>query len=76
MTLLDMPKCDACGRFMRCDPGSSYAMRYSGWPLEPDHEATRCVRCTEEKGPLQAQYGVADWTAGIVEVPSSILAKS
>lgn len=61
-----MPKCDRCGRFMRCDPGSSYAMRYSGWPLVPDHEDTRCLRCTESHGPLESSQGVATWTAGIV----------
>lgn len=62
-----MPRCNACGRFHKAEPGSSYAMRFSGWPLTPDHEATRCKACTLKFGPLTAQYGVADWTAGIVE---------
>lgn len=62
-----LPKCDYCGRFHKCEPGSSYAMRYSGWPLSPDHEATRCRRCTEAHGPLRAQSGVMEWTAGVVK---------
>ena len=64
-----MPKCDNCGRFMRCIPGSSYAMRYSGHPPTPDHEQTRCKKCTEEVGPLTASYGIAEWTAGVVGCP-------
>lgn len=62
----DMPRCDRCGRFHRCDNGSSYAMRYSGFPPTPDHEQTRCVACTEKHGPLTASLGIAEWTAGIV----------
>jgi hypothetical protein len=61
-----LPKCDRCGRFHKCEPGSSYAMRFSGWPLTPDHEATRCLKCTSAFGPLEAQHGVRDCTAGIV----------
>jgi hypothetical protein len=61
-----MPKCDQCGRFMRCEPGSSYAMRYSGFPPCPDHEQVRCLRCTASLGPLQASSGIAEWTAGVV----------
>jgi len=62
----DMPKCDRCGRFHNMKPGASYAMRYSGWPLCPDHEETRCVSCTEKHGALRPQSGVADWTAGVM----------
>lgn len=47
-----MPKCDCCGRFMRCTAGASWAMRFSGWPPTPDHEATRCARCTSKLGPI------------------------
>jgi hypothetical protein len=61
-----MPKCDHCGRFMRCEVGSSYAMRYSGHPPCPDHEANRCKSCTEKVGPLRASSGIAEWTAGII----------
>ncbi|QUS39589.1 hypothetical protein RPMA_12630 [Tardiphaga alba] len=65
--MMTKPKCDYCGRFHNSmKPGASYAMRYSGWPLCPDHEATRCVACTEKHGPLRAQHGCADWTAGII----------
>lgn len=60
------PKCDHCGRFMRCEPGSSYAMRYSGHPPVPDHEQTRCKACTEARGPLRPSYGMKEWTAGVV----------
>lgn len=69
--MVDMPRCDRCGRFHNAmAPGSSYAMRYSGWPLEPDHEDTRCVPCTETHGQLTAQLGVAEWTAGTIKHPS------
>lgn len=61
-----MPKCDHCGRFMHCVPGSSFAMRYSGFPPTPDHEQTRCVKCTTAHGPLTASAGIAEWTAGVV----------
>lgn len=60
-----MPKCDVCGRFMRCTPGASWAMRYSGWPLTPDHEDFRCLSCTIALGPLVAQHGVRPETAGV-----------
>lgn len=59
-------KCDACGRFMRQVPGSSYAMRYSGWPLCPDHEAFRCKACTDNLGQIPHQHGTQPWTAGVV----------
>lgn len=58
--------CDNCGRFMTREPGSSYAMRYSGYPPTPDHEQTRCKPCTEAHGALRASTGIAEWTAGIV----------
>lgn len=60
------PKCDLCGRFHKSEPGSSFAMRYSGYPLTPDHEATRCLKCTTLYGAIEPQHGVAAWTAGIV----------
>lgn len=60
-----MPRCDACGRFMRCEPGSSWAMRYSGYPPTPDYEAFRCLACTTEIGPLAAQIGMRSDTAGV-----------
>lgn len=64
-----MPKCDRCGRFMRCAPGASWAMRYSGWPLSPDHEAFRCVSCTETAGPPEPQHGTRADTAGVFQEP-------
>lgn len=62
--LCQVPKCDRCGRFMRCEPGASYAMRYSGYPPGPDHEDFRCRPCTVVAGPLKASFGMAEWTAG------------
>jgi hypothetical protein len=67
-----MPKCDHCGRFMHCEPGSSYAMRYSGYPPCPDHEQTRCKSCTETHGALRASADIAEWTAGVVQSPQEI----
>ena len=64
------PKCDLCGRFHKSEAGSSYAMRYSGYPPTPDHEATRCLKCTKLAGPLEAQHGIAAWTAGLVSEPN------
>jgi hypothetical protein len=61
-----LPRCDKCGRFHLSKPGSSYAMRYSGHPPTPDHEQTRCVKCTHAHGPLTASNGIAEWTAGVV----------
>lgn len=60
-----MPKCDRCGRFMRCKPGASWAMRYSGCPPTPDHEAFRCATCTKANGPLSHQHGMREDTAGV-----------
>ena len=60
-----MPKCDACGRFMQCRAGASWAMRYSGWPPTPDHEAFRCLDCTTTIGPLDSSPGMRPETAGI-----------
>lgn len=65
-----LPKCDKCGRFHTAKPGSSWAMRYSGWPPTPDHEATRCVRYTTQNGPLLVQYGMAEHTAGVIKEPT------
>lgn len=62
-----LPKCDRCGRFHRStSAGSSYAMRFSGWPPTPDHEETRCADCTRKFGPLEASHGMAAWTAGVM----------
>lgn len=64
---MEMPKCDRCGRFHNSmKAGASFAMRYCGWPLEPDYEATRCVSCTKLHGALEPQHGVAAWTAGVM----------
>jgi hypothetical protein len=60
-----MPKCDHCGRFMRCETGASFAMRYSGHPPTPDHEDFRCKSCTEIHGPLVAQAGIKETEAGM-----------
>lgn len=47
-----LPNCDCCGRFTGSDQGASWAMRFSGYPPTPDHEAFRCVKCTTEYGPI------------------------
>lgn len=63
-----MPKCDCCGRFMQCIPGASWAMRYSGVPLSPDHEVFRCIACTSKVGALVAQHGIRpEYGAGIIQ---------
>ncbi len=62
----DVPRCDACGRFHKCEAGSSGVMLYSGFPLIPDRGITRCRRCTESRGPLQAQPGIKSNQAWIV----------
>ena len=68
-----MPRCEACGRFHVAGPGSSWAVRFSGWPPMPDHEVTRCVRCTERLGPLDVQHGIAASQAGVVS-PKELVA--
>ena len=51
---------------MRCDSGASWAMRFSGWPPTPDHEAHRCVKCTKQFGPIEADNRTKpEMTAGI-----------
>mgnify|MGYP007071620395 CR=1 FL=1 len=62
-----MPKCDACGRYARRKPGSSWARRYSGWPPEPSREAFWCKTCTTKRGPLPVQSGMQPWTAGVIK---------
>lgn len=61
-----MPKCDCCGKFMRCDAGASWAMRFSGFPPTPDHEANRCVACTKLLGALEPDYRTKpEMTSGV-----------
>ena len=62
----DRVNCCSCGRFMRCDPGASWKMVYSGYPPTPDHEDFQCVTCTETHGPLQTQSGIRpEFGAGV-----------
>jgi len=59
--------CDLCGRFHKCEPGSAWKMVYSGYPPEPDHEATRCKPCVDMHGPMAAQHGIRpERSTGIV----------
>lgn len=53
-----LPNCDTCGRFMKCEPGASWRMVYSGVNLEPDHEEFRCKKCTEKYGIPPGQRGI------------------
>lgn len=62
------PKCVECGRFMRLEPGASWAMRYDGGPIPmPDHADYQCVECTRKYGPLRAQAGIRETEAGVIE---------
>jgi hypothetical protein len=62
-----MPNCDCCGRFHKCEPGSAWAMVYSGFPPEPDHGLTRCRRCVEKNGAFVPQHGIKpEYSCGIV----------
>ena len=59
--------CDLCGRFHKCEPGSAWKMVYSGYPPEPDHEATRCKACVDKYGPMEPQHGIRpECNTGIV----------
>jgi len=64
-----LPNCDRCGKFMRCDPGASWAMRFSGVPPPtPDHEVFRCMRCTAVHGSIPPSHGVKpEMTSGVFE---------
>ncbi len=53
-----MPNCVTCGRFTKEEPGASWRMFFSGYPLAPDHDEIQCKRCTEKYGPLQPQAGI------------------
>ena len=50
--------CDKCGRFHKCEAGSARKMIYSGYPPEPDHEATRCKACVLKHGSMAPQNGI------------------
>lgn len=47
---MTLPKCDCCGRFHTCGPGSAWKMIYSGYPPTPDREITRCKKCVDLYG--------------------------
>lgn len=53
-----MPKCECCGRFMRCDPGAAWRMVYSGHPPTPWGEIHRCKSCVQKWGPFDPQHGI------------------
>lgn len=55
---MTLPKCDSCGRFHRAEKGSAWRMVYSGVPLQPDHEKTRCKQCVQRYGSFRPQAGV------------------
>lgn len=66
--LKQMPKCDCCGRFHACEPGSAWMIVYSGVPLQPDREITRCLRCVEKYGGFAPQPGIRpEHSCGIVK---------
>lgn len=61
-----MLNCCTCGRFCTVEPGASWTMFYSGFPLEPDHEAIRCKACTERLGPPAPQLGIRpEYSTGV-----------
>jgi hypothetical protein len=43
---------------MKCEPGASWRMVYSGVNLEPDHEEFRCKECTTKYGIPPGQHGI------------------
>lgn len=53
-----MGNCDCCGRFHDYGPGSAWKMVFSGWPLTPDNEKTRCRLCVAKFGEFMPQDGV------------------
>lgn len=60
--------CDRCGRFHDFGPGCAWMLVYSGVPLQPDHEITRCRRCVEKYGAFVPQYGIKpECSCGIKE---------
>jgi hypothetical protein len=64
----DFPRCDRCGRFHKCEPGSAWRMVYSGALLEHDHEKTRCKSCVERHGPFHPQTGIKpEFSCGLVQ---------
>lgn len=62
-----MPKCDACGRFHREEPGSAWKQVYFGIPLSPDHILTRCKNCVKEYGQFLAQDNIRpEFSCGLI----------
>lgn len=61
-----MERCDACGRYARREPGSSWAMRYEGAPPQPHGQDFRCLACTTARGPLAVSHGMQAGTAGVI----------
>lgn len=58
--------CDCCGRFHDHGPGSAWMMVYSGVPLQPDREITRCRSCVEKHGAFQPQHGIKpEYSCGV-----------
>lgn len=53
-----MPRCECCGRFMKCERGAAGMLRYSGHPPTPDRELYRCKNCVEKHGPFTPQHGI------------------
>lgn len=50
----DRVNCCTCGRFI--GSGASWAMIYSGYPPEPDHEIYQCAECNGKYGVLTSPY--------------------
>ena len=64
---MEMPKCDRCGRFHKCESGSAWKMVYSGYPPEPDHEISRCKKCVEIYGEFYVQNGIKpEYSCGLI----------
>ena len=57
---------------MRVETGASHKLVIpSDYWNGPDREIYQCKACTTAHGPLTPSHGAAEWTAGIIQDPTS-----
>jgi hypothetical protein len=62
-------RCTTCGKFMRYEPGASWAQSWStGYDGSPDLHDPRwqCAPCTETYGPLSTNCAYPERYSGVV----------
>lgn len=64
------PQCGACGKFMKCETGASWAQQWSysmdGSP-ELHEPRWQCKPCTDQHGPLDTNCGSPERYSGVLK---------